>query len=223
VDSSAPDKTLVPSNKGPTLPYESPVNLDKTPSRLNKSLVRKEKIVEAAFAIGAKQGLIGISARSVARDAGVSVGYLYKLFPSKSDIMVAAAERYFERTLYQQLCRIEPGQDYVDYCQKLWDCTATTLEVFRRDWLRGSEDLPKPDLLAAQIRMDSFLSHARSALEQVAHQDKRIAWDLLPPGSDVVGVVEFTLRSLLSSLRKHDADCLLLLSFLRRGLYPIPE
>ena len=86
----------------------------------------KEKIVEAAFAIGAKQGLIGISARSVARDAGVSVGYLYKLFPSKSDIMVAAAERYFERTLYQQLCRIEPGQDYVDYCQKLWDCTATT-------------------------------------------------------------------------------------------------
>lgn len=183
----------------------------------------KEKIVEAAFAIGAKQGLIGISARSVARDAGVSVGYLYKLFPSKSDIMVAAAERYFERTLYQQLCRIEPGQDYVGYCQKLWDCTATTLEVFRRDWLRGSEDLPKPDLLAAQIRMDSFLSHARSALEQVASQDKRIAWDLLPPGSDVVGVVEFTLRSLLSSLRKHDADCLLLLSFLRRGLYPIPE
>ena len=183
----------------------------------------KEKIVEAAFTIGAKQGLIGISARSVARDAGVSVGYLYKLFPSKSDIMVAAAERYFERTLYQQLCRIEPGQDYVGYCQKLWDCTATTLEVFRRDWLRGSEDLPKPDLLAAQIRMDSFLSHARSALEQVARQDKRIAWDLLPPGSDVVGVVEFTLRSLLSSLRKHDADCLLLLSFLRRGLYPIPE
>lgn len=183
----------------------------------------KEKIAEAAFAIGAKQGLIGISARSVARDAGVSVGYLYKLFPSKSDIMVAAAERYFERTLYQQLCRIEPGQDYVDYCQKLWDCTATTLEVFRRDWLRGSEDLPKPDLLAAQIRMDSFLSHARSALEQVARQDKRIAWDLLPPGSDVVGIVEFTLRSLLSSLRKHDADCLLLLAFLRRGLYPIPE
>lgn len=183
----------------------------------------KEKIVEAAFTIGAKQGLIGISARSVARDAGVSVGYLYKLFPSKSDIMVAAAERYFERTLYQQLCHIEPGQDYVGYCQKLWDCTATTLEVFRRDWLRGSEDLPKPDLLAAQIRMDSFLSHARSALEQVARQDKRIAWDLLPPGSDVVGAVEFTLRSLLSSLRKHDADCLLLLSFLRRGLYPIPE
>lgn len=159
----------------------------------------------------------------MARDVGVSVGYLYKLFPSKSDIMLAAAERYFERTLYQQLCRIEPGQDYVDYCQKLWGCTATTLEVFRRDWLRGSEDLPKPDLLAAQIRMASFLSHSGSALEQVASQDERIAWDLLPPGSNVVGVVEFTLRSLLSSLRKHDADCALLLTFLRRGLYPIDE
>ena len=42
----------------------------------------KEKIIEAAFTIAAKQGLIAISARSVARDVGVSVGYLYYLVPS---------------------------------------------------------------------------------------------------------------------------------------------
>lgn len=50
---------------------------------------RREAIIEAAVELGSQQGLAAISARGVARKAGVSVGYLYKLFPSKSDIVVA--------------------------------------------------------------------------------------------------------------------------------------
>ena len=67
--------------------------------KVDDSAAQKERIIAAAYSIGAKQGLAAISARGVARNANVSVGYLYKLFPSKSDIMVAAAERYFEHTL----------------------------------------------------------------------------------------------------------------------------
>ena len=64
-----------------------------------EACARRERIIEAAYRIGERGGLAAISARGVARDAEVSVGYLYKLFPSKSDIMVAAAQRYFERSL----------------------------------------------------------------------------------------------------------------------------
>ena len=60
--------------------------------KVDDSAAQKERIIAAAYSIGAKQGLAAISARGVARNANVSVGYLYKLFPSKSDIMVAAAE-----------------------------------------------------------------------------------------------------------------------------------
>lgn len=69
-------------------------------TEIDDSAAQKERIIAAAYSIGAKQGLAAISARGVARNANVSVGYLYKLFPSKSDIMVAAAERYFEHTLF---------------------------------------------------------------------------------------------------------------------------
>lgn len=45
------------------------------------TLDHKERIVQAAYTIGARGGLAAISARAVAEDAGVSVGYLYKVFP----------------------------------------------------------------------------------------------------------------------------------------------
>ena len=51
------------------------------------TLDHKERIIQAAYSIGARGGLAAISARAVAEDAGVSVGYLYKLFPSKSDTL----------------------------------------------------------------------------------------------------------------------------------------
>ena len=74
------------------------------------TLDHKERIIQAAYTIGTRGGLAAISARAVAEDAGVSVGYLYKLFPSKSDIMVAAARRYFELSLSRELCRIDSNR-----------------------------------------------------------------------------------------------------------------
>ena len=183
------------------------------------SAAQKERIIAAAYSIVAKQGLAAISARGVARNANVSVGYLYKLFPSKSDIMVADAERYFEHTLFQEICHINVEESYVEYCKRLWDCTSAAVVVFRRDWLRDWKDLPKADLLAAQIRMDTMLEHAKAGLEKVLTQDEHIDWKTLPSGMDIASITTFTVRAMLDSLREKNADCTILFTLLEHGLY----
>ena len=188
-------------------------------TEVDDSAAQKEKIIATAYSIGAKQGLAAISARGVARNANVSVGYLYKLFPSKSDIMVAAAERYFEHTLFQEICHINVEESYVEYCKRLWDCTSAAVAVFRRDWLRDWKDLPKADLIAAQIRMDTMLEHAKAGLEKVLTQDKHIDWKTLPAEIDIASITTFTVRSMLDSLREKNADCTVLFTLLERGLY----
>ena len=188
-------------------------------TEVDDSVAQKERIIAAAYSIGAKQGLAAISARGVARNANVSVGYLYKLFPSKSGIMVAAAERYFEHTLFQEICHINVEESYVEYCKRLWDCASAAVAVFRRDWLRDWKDLPKADLLAAQIRMDTMLEHAKSGLEKVLTQDEHIDWKTLPAEIDIASITTFTVRSMLDSLREKNADCTVLFTLLERGLY----
>lgn len=60
---------------------------------------RREAVLEAAmteFAIG---GLAGTSTEDVARRAGISHPYLFRLFGTKKDLFLAAVARCFRRTL----------------------------------------------------------------------------------------------------------------------------
>ena len=58
---------------------------------------RREVILRAAvpqFAVG---GLAGTSTEAIARDAGISQPYLFRLFPTKKLLFIASVERIFDR------------------------------------------------------------------------------------------------------------------------------
>ena len=184
-----------------------------------EACARRERIIEAAYRIGERGGLAAISARGVARDAEVSVGYLYKLFPSKSDIMVAAAQHYFARSLSHELCRVEAGEPYVEYCRRLWGQMQASFAEFHHEWLRDREDLPKQDLAAAHGAMTSVLTHAGAQLEGVIEQDERIDWTSLPEGTTASSIAQFTMRAMMDSLKRGEGDATLLLALLEKGLY----
>lgn len=180
---------------------------------------RRHTIVDAAVDIAARQGLAAVSARGVARAAGVSVGYLYKVFPTKSDIVVAAATRFFERAFFDDFCHIVPGETYVSYCRRLYVRAVCILDEFRTTWLVDREDLPQADRLAAHVRESQTFAHAKRGLEAVLEHDGRVRWDRLPKGVGAQEIVEFTVRSGMASLQAKDAHCTLLLYLLDQGLY----
>lgn len=188
-----------------------------------EACARRERIIEAAYRIGERGGLAAISARGVARDAEVSVGYLYKIFPSKSDIMVAAAQRYFERSLSHELCRVEAGESYVEYCRRLWEQIQSSFEEFHHEWLRDREEFPKQDLAAAHGAMTSVLTHAGAQLEGVLEQDNHIDWTSLPEGTTSSSIAQFTMRAMMDSLKRGERDTALLLTLLEKGLYSPTE
>src|SRR6266568_8892525 len=58
---------------------------------------RRESVLEAAVAEFALRGLAGTSTEDVARRAGISQPYLFRLFPTKKALFLALIERCFER------------------------------------------------------------------------------------------------------------------------------
>jgi AcrR family transcriptional regulator len=58
---------------------------------------RRELVLEAAMADFAVGGLAGTSTEDVARRAGISQPYLFRLFPTKKALFVALIERCFQR------------------------------------------------------------------------------------------------------------------------------
>ena len=58
---------------------------------------RRELVLEAAMADFATHGLAGASTEDVARRAGISQPYLFRLFPTKKALFLALVDRCFHR------------------------------------------------------------------------------------------------------------------------------
>src|SRR5690242_4181724 len=58
---------------------------------------RREMVLEAAMAEFAVHGLAGTSTEDVARGAGISQPYLFRLFPTKKALFLALVDRCFQR------------------------------------------------------------------------------------------------------------------------------
>lgn len=60
---------------------------------------RRAAVIEAAFGEFADKGLHGASTDSIAREAGISQPYLFRLFGTKRDLFIATVQRCLDDTL----------------------------------------------------------------------------------------------------------------------------
>lgn len=63
---------------------------------LSTSDLRRPSVIKSAIAVFAKAGYLGTPIAAVAKHARISPAYVFKLFPSKEELFVAALEHGFE-------------------------------------------------------------------------------------------------------------------------------
>lgn len=75
--------------------------------------VRREEVLEAAVKEFARRGLDGTSTEAIARRAGVSQPYLFRLFGTKKELFLATCARCFELVLasFQEAARGREGPE----------------------------------------------------------------------------------------------------------------
>lgn len=65
--------------------------------QLSTAAERREALIEAAVATFAEHGFHGTPTTAIAKAAGISQAYLFRLFPTKDELYVAAVARCYER------------------------------------------------------------------------------------------------------------------------------
>jgi AcrR family transcriptional regulator len=58
---------------------------------------RREDVLRAAMKVVGERGLYGTPTLEIARAAGISQAYLFRLFPTKTELFIAVVERSFQR------------------------------------------------------------------------------------------------------------------------------
>ena len=120
---------------------------------------RREIVVEIAAEQFAKRGLHGTPTQDIADRAGISHAYLFRLFPTKTDLFIAVTERCFQQvmdTFGRAAEGTEPGEERLHamghaYVELLADRTRLLVQLqsysacdeprVRKAVQRGWEDL----------------------------------------------------------------------------------
>jgi len=58
-----------------------------SPMTLSTSQVRRETVISSALTVFAHAGYLGTPVSAVAEHAGISTAYVFKLFPSKEELL----------------------------------------------------------------------------------------------------------------------------------------
>jgi AcrR family transcriptional regulator len=68
-----------------------------TKRTLSTAEERREAVLEAGMSVFAEKGFLGTPTTEVAKAAGISHAYLFRLFPTKTDLVLAVVERSNQR------------------------------------------------------------------------------------------------------------------------------
>src|SRR3954447_11953403 len=96
----------------------TPPTATQTKRTLSTAEERREAVLSAAMTVFAERGYLGTPTMEVAKAAGISQAYLFRLFPTKLDLVLAVVERSNQR-IYETFAKAaaaakatgaEPGQ-----------------------------------------------------------------------------------------------------------------
>ena len=107
-----------------------------TTSTRKTAAERRAAVIEAAAAEFALAGLAGTSTDDIARRAGISQPYLFRLFRTKKELFLAAVEDCFDRTtqVFREAAADVPQEQRPEamglaYCELLRDRTRLMMQM----------------------------------------------------------------------------------------------
>lgn len=112
--------------------------------------VRREEILDAAFGEFAEKGLHGASTDDIARRAGISQPYVFRLFGTKRDLFLAVCARCFRQTLeiFQRAAEGERGQAALDAIGKAYEQLLQGDSVYLRGQMQAYAACGDPEIRA---------------------------------------------------------------------------
>jgi AcrR family transcriptional regulator len=111
---------------------------------------RREEILDAALVVFAEKGLHGASTEEIARRAGISQPYVFRLFGTKKELYVAAISRCFRQTLeiFQRAAEGKRGEEALHAIGEAYRQLLAADEVYLRSQMQAYAACDDTDICA---------------------------------------------------------------------------
>lgn len=183
-----------------------------------KQVIDKDKLIDQAYSIAAREGISALSVRKLAAACGIAVGSVYMYFPTKADLTAAVFTRFFGQALFEECCRVDGSESFVDYVRKLRGALGAALSQMDVDWFAEMRRLPRSEHEALEAAREPMLVHMEQGLQYVLEGDPAVVRSRLVGALSPEKLCRFVLGFVFSSLME-GSDCETLFALLETSLY----
>ena len=183
-----------------------------------KQVIDKDKLIEQAYSIAAREGISTLSVRKLAGACGIAVGSVYMYFPTKADLTAAVFTRFFGQALFEECCRVDGSESFVDYVRKLRGALGVALADMDVDWFAEMHRLPRSEHEALEAARGPMLAHMEQGLQYVLDWDPAVVRSRLVGALSPEKLCPFVLGAIFTSLME-GSDCETLFALLDASLY----
>jgi AcrR family transcriptional regulator len=111
---------------------------------------RREEILDAAIAEFAQKGLHGASTEEIARLAGISQPYVFRLFGTKKELYIAGVARCFRQTLeiFQRVAEGKRGEEALHAIGEAYGSLLESDRIYLRAQMQAYAACEDPEICA---------------------------------------------------------------------------
>jgi AcrR family transcriptional regulator len=185
---------------------------------MNHVATSREALLEIAVKLTAEKGPGAINIRDIAGRAGISVGCVYRYFPSKADLMTATVERIWEDIFRTENPRTQP-KEFVEYVGWLYGGILNGSERYPAFFTLHAANFAAGEIEQGRRVMSRFLSRVRLDLSQALEEDTGVRRDAFAGDFTEEAFVAFVFDNLVMLALKQAPSCDFLLSLIRKAIY----
>ena len=183
-----------------------------------KQVIDKDKLIEQAYSIAAREGISALSVRKLAAACGIAVGSVYMYFPTKADLTAVVFTRCFGQALFEECCKVDGRESFTDYVRKLRGALGEALAQMNVDWFAEMRSLPRSEHEALEAARGPMLAHMEKGLQHVLEGDPAVVRSRLVGALSPQKLCPFILGTIFTSLME-GSDCETLFALLDTSLY----
>lgn len=185
---------------------------------MNHIATSQEALLAVSLRLAAKQGLHALGMRDVAREAGVSVGCVYRYFPSKAELLAATVGAIWEGIFHQSGGCARPA-GFRESVRWVFDCIRNGSAQYPSFFTMHAADFAPAERDAGRALMHRYQAHMLQGLLIALNEDAAVRAEAFDPQFTREAFVHFVFDQLMLLGMQHAASCDYLLTLITKLLY----
>jgi len=185
---------------------------------LNHTVTSKDEIIKTCLKLASEEGLDSLNIRNVAAECGISVGCVYRYFPSKADLTCAAVEKIWEQIFHSAKDSDVP-EDFRECVRLIFCCIRNGCTEYPSFFRQHGTLFAESGKDTGRRVMDEYLDHIRSFLLDSLLADSHVRQDVFDNTFPRESFVAFIFENLLSAGMQQSESCDYLIRLIEKLIY----